>query len=479
MRNLNVKYAKSRLFLIIVLLAFVTVTGFISARRAEKGSNDFDTFYAAGQSVYSYGNNLYYTGPYHERTSEVSPFLYSPFAAIFFSLFSWANIRTSAFFWNFFNICLFLAVLNYFSRILKFEWKSVLQINGKGQKAFVFIYIIFSGALFLDNLTMAQMNISVFFFCLVGVHLFMRKKLWLAGFMLAFAILLKMTPALFIFYFLVKRQWKVLTSIFLGLIVFTAIIPTFIFGPQKNLILHRQWLGRTVKPLYITVTAKWVKEPDHPKKKSAKIIAHDQLTSQLTQKNQALSASLTRWLLKNRNEKAGDPELPIYAALKYKNLPVLFGGLSHEKLGILIRILQMGLLGVLIYLWLPRKRPNDDDQTYLELSLLFLSLTLLAPWARSHQAISWIFFLTWGLSKVNRTEGDHKRDLSIISIAIFGALLCYFAQALPYGKAIGFGTVSNLILWVTAALLLFKKISFKEESKRFNESMSENLDIER
>ena len=117
MRNLNVKYAKSRLFLIIVLLAFVTVTGFISARRAEKGSNDFDTFYAAGQSVYSYGNNLYYTGPYHERTSEVSPFLYSPLAAIFFSLFSWANIRTSAFFWNFFNICLFLAVLNYCTHI--------------------------------------------------------------------------------------------------------------------------------------------------------------------------------------------------------------------------------------------------------------------------------------------------------------------------------------------------------------------------
>ena len=67
------------------VLAFWLITGVVAVRRAKRGSNDFDTFYLAGQKVLR-GEGVYYTGEYYENREGRGPFLYSPAAACLFWL---------------------------------------------------------------------------------------------------------------------------------------------------------------------------------------------------------------------------------------------------------------------------------------------------------------------------------------------------------------------------------------------------------
>src|SRR5687768_1546883 len=88
----------------LLLVLLLGITGAVAARRAVKGSNDFDTFYAGGKAVIT-GEGVYYSGEHYETTEE-SPFLYPPFAACFFALFAWLPLPLAAFLWNALSIAL-------------------------------------------------------------------------------------------------------------------------------------------------------------------------------------------------------------------------------------------------------------------------------------------------------------------------------------------------------------------------------------
>lgn len=441
---------------LIVITALIVILGAVTAHRAESGSNDFDTFYEAGRAVLT-GEGLYYKGEFYDQGSKTGPFLYPPFAALFFALYAWLPLAPAAFLWCLslilcFSTCFLwtLTHLNFMLNRMKELWLACGWIDRV-------IFIVFPAALLLDNLTMAQFNLVVLAFSLAALVLWRFKARFSAGMVLAAAILMKATPALFLFYFIAKRQWRVLIGVFTGLLLGTLILPTLVFGFNQNRIYHRQWLGRTVKPMFTAVKARFQSEQDeaaHPLKKDAALIEHERLTAQLTQKNQALSATMTRLLLKDRNTRAYDGEHPVYAAQKYKKLPVLFGGLPGFSLSLLIRGLQAAILLLLFWVWSRRPLENHALRIPVELALVFLSMTLLSPWARSHQFISWLFPLIIAfcynpahLRKQGCTFMLDRPNLSWLTYGVRIAFVLYVLQALPYGKPAGMGTLANLVLW--------------------------------
>ncbi len=447
-----------RIAIIVLLTALVIITGLVTVRRAHKNSNDFDTFYNAGRAVLQ-GEGLYYTGEYYENTKNEGPFLYPPFAALVFVPISILPMGLAAFLWNALNIALFLAALFFVLRILN---QTPAQLWSHFQKLAILdrlLLAVMSIALLLDNLTMAQINVLVFFLCVLTLWLERRGKPWIAGLILAAAVLIKLTPLIFCVYFLIKRRWRILAAAAAGFALFTLLIPTLVFGPEQNRIYHRQWAGRTLKPSAIRFVAKFQPEETHPLKQKAVMLEHNHLTGLLAEKNQSLQAGLMRLFLKDRVWHSYNPQ-PIYVAHRYEKLPVLFGGVPKSALPFVILLIQSGLGLYMVFLWL-NSPPGAENRhrTALEMALAFFSMTLFPPLARSHQFVAWMFgFMCLaalhdsGLAQSAR-GGDNDRQFWL-KAGFRLAVLAYCLQGLPYGKAAGAGMWANLILWLTFAAQL-------------------------
>lgn len=68
------------------------------------------------------------------------------------------------------------------------------------------------------------------------------------GILIGFAVCIKVTPLVFLIYFLWKRQWRVAGGIIGGLILGFLLIPAAIFGWRQNLTWLRQWTRIMIVP---------------------------------------------------------------------------------------------------------------------------------------------------------------------------------------------------------------------------------------
>src|SRR5437667_265371 len=93
-------------------------------------------------------------------------------------------------------------------------------------------------------------NVNLYILLLVAACLFafQHRRDWLAGVLLALGIACKVTPALFIPYFVWKRAWKTLAGCAIGLLLFLIVIPGLRLGFERNLTLLGRWTNNMVAP---------------------------------------------------------------------------------------------------------------------------------------------------------------------------------------------------------------------------------------
>ncbi len=68
---------------------------------------------------------------------------------------------------------------------------------------------------------------------------------------LGLAIVCKVTPALFVPYFLWKRAWKTLAGCVAGLVLFTALLPSCVWGPATNAQYWQSWVEQMIAPFVL------------------------------------------------------------------------------------------------------------------------------------------------------------------------------------------------------------------------------------
>lgn len=88
---------------------------------------------------------------------------------------------------------------------------------------------------FLNTLTRGQLGILSLYFAVLVFYLYVRKQDFWAGFALAFAVVLKSSPlAALGFFFLFKREWRVIAGGLAGTFIFLIVIPGSILGFKQN-----------------------------------------------------------------------------------------------------------------------------------------------------------------------------------------------------------------------------------------------------
>jgi alpha-1,2-mannosyltransferase len=101
------------------------------------------------------------------------------------------------------------------------------------------------------DLTHGNVNLFILFLVAGCIVAFTQRRDILAGLTLALAIACKVTPALFVPYFLWKRAWKTLAATTVGLGLFFFLVPSLTFGWQKNWSYLQGWHHVMVQPFVV------------------------------------------------------------------------------------------------------------------------------------------------------------------------------------------------------------------------------------
>ncbi|MDO4928316.1 MAG: glycosyltransferase 87 family protein [Corynebacterium sp.] len=160
---------------------------------------DFDV-YREGGAAFAHGENLY-TQDYSVGGITL-PFTYPPLAAAFFVPFSWVSVNFGGSILGWLSIAALWWILVLVARTVFPSWsrESIVGL------ALLMTLVGTSFEPVVQTISFGQINILL---CLLVTIDLLARRTWLPrGFLIGLAAALKLTPAVFGLYFLVRRDWK-------------------------------------------------------------------------------------------------------------------------------------------------------------------------------------------------------------------------------------------------------------------------------
>ncbi|MFL5329042.1 MAG: glycosyltransferase family 87 protein [Gemmataceae bacterium] len=120
----------------------------------------------------------------------------------------------------------------------------------------------------LGDLMHGNVNLFILFLVAGGLMLYRRRWDFTAGLLIALAIACKVTPALFLPYFVWKGAWRTVAGIFAGLGLFLFVVPGIVLGWSENWELLNSWVNQMVTPYLMGVVTS-----EHPNQSLPGLIA--------------------------------------------------------------------------------------------------------------------------------------------------------------------------------------------------------------
>jgi hypothetical protein len=215
MHTLNVRTAVKRYWLVLPFLVYALVECF-------QGRNDWDIFLSASRSLFA-GEDVYavtYFDGYH--------YYYSLFFATLLYPFALLPAVVSKFLWLCINL---LLVVHIFKRVLNSAANEVLTVR---MKQWLLFFVLIGMLRFLkSNLHLGQTTILLLALALEALHQESKGRSWLAGTWLAFAINIKLLPAVFIPYWIYRFRLKAaLVAVCVCLVLW--LVPALWLGQERN-----------------------------------------------------------------------------------------------------------------------------------------------------------------------------------------------------------------------------------------------------
>ncbi len=219
--------------LVVLLLA----VGLVSFDRARRGEFDFSHFYHDAQYVWKHGA-LPPSTPPDAAESQRLPF-YLPVVPLLIAPLTAGGPEAAALLWAAMQV----AALGYSSRVLR-RWAAAPAGTEPGRHNAVAVFglavVLVLPAVF-EAAKFNQLSFAVMALVLAGLSALETGRQWRAGAFLGVAAVLKLLPAIFLIWLLLKRRWTASLA-FATTVVLVSIVPCVVaFGPARTLDYHRQW----------------------------------------------------------------------------------------------------------------------------------------------------------------------------------------------------------------------------------------------
>lgn len=222
--NFTISPTNFKKILLVGLLIGVTILGYSTVYRAalgEKSRGDLTVYLRAAEAIQQ-NENIYAVE--NERHWH---YVYLPLLAILMLPFLGLPLWLASLFWYLIS----LAALGGTVWGLRSFFK-----NREHLFWIVLTCFVFALPPILNTFTRGQLGILSLFLTLLTLILDQNGKRFTAGFILGFAIVLKMSPLLILpLYFLLRKNWRAIAGCAVGGILFGALIPITIFGPELYL----------------------------------------------------------------------------------------------------------------------------------------------------------------------------------------------------------------------------------------------------
>lgn len=277
-----------------------------------------------------------------------------------------------------------------------------------------FLALALSLPALLNTVSRGQMGILSLFFSVGCFLLYRRKHPFLSGFLLGFAIVLKISPVFFLLgFFFIDRAWRVLAGALLAMIVFVFVIPGMVVGWDLN--------GEYLRTWYEAM-----------KLATSEHAQQSQLWSQLldpySEDNQSFYSVLLRILGPARDQ-------------------LVPGGDA------LVRLLSRGLGGLFLVmlsgLMVFRRIKKIKTGSFLEYALFPMLMLYASPVSEDHHytVIYLLFVAAFYLLEDIRLSREARRGVAVaIWVCAFSVLLGMIFDPLNAVGAMVWGT---LVLWLT------------------------------
>ncbi len=347
----------------------------------------------AGDNIYRSKEDLQAAADSEEEEGGTVLHPNMPFVLILLTPFACLSPIWAALAWNIAKLASLLASLLMIAELAGHQGRKIVD------------WILALGFAWAITLLMSDIqhgNTNIFVLLAVVLHLWMfrRKSDLGAGAALALAICLKMTPAIFVLYWLYQRQWKLLVWTLVSLVVFAIVIPAAAVGPSHYLTLMDNWLNNLIFPGLIK--GAWY--PIHI--------------------NQSLPGVFSRYFLEGPNGNIfWNPDDELYSEVTQFGWITLVA-LSPATLKILIRLMQCVIVGLMGWAIGWKILPRDDGRRLLHWGLVCVAWLLLNQ----------------------RTWDHHATVLLIIDVALW--------QAIAFGRFSRKIRFTTLILMIAAGVLL-------------------------
>jgi hypothetical protein len=305
-------------------------------------------------------------------------------------------------------------------------YTSVLTIQESGERprdrALYVIPFVLAAGIVGSNLETAQVNHVTLFLLVLALYAFRRGRDVGAGALIGVATALKLTPGLFILYFLYKRAFKVVAGAALALIVCWLVIPPFLFGFDNFQPIMSSWWGILGRFLTEGTIAEGVVGFRHT--------------------NQSLSAAFHRFFTHVPADGGKGPDY-------YINIASL--GLTLAD-----RLVKAMVLAILIFLaWICRTPLGERGRLALafEYSLIWIATLFISPISWINHYVFLLFPYTVAVYYV-RTRPASLRDRRILLYSLATAFVLVSSSASRLMQAWSLPVLGATVLAAAMAVTL-------------------------
>jgi len=204
----------TKYILAVVLLSLIFTVDYFYNVKKNRIRTDFHYHYLASRAMMK-GMDIYNAELVGKK------FKYFPINAVLFMPFALSNPYASESLWLIAHLIMTFMI-----------FKTIRKLFDEGLGTWWIIPIICVGDIFWENIKLGQINLPVFFFTVMGLNAFVNNKEFKSGLYIGLASVLKFMPIVFVVYFALKKEWKVVKGAILAAVVLIFIIPMCVIGPK-------------------------------------------------------------------------------------------------------------------------------------------------------------------------------------------------------------------------------------------------------
>ena len=239
----------------------------------------------------------------------------------------------------------------------------------------------------VSDLQHGNINILILFMVVLAVDAWTRGRDWLGGFALGLAITCKVTPALFLPYFLYKRSWKMLVATSVAILVFMFVVPVVVLGPDLASQCLGSWWHRIISP-YV----------------SGGVVGDLEI-------NQSMVGVINRLMVLDETPGRYGSTLKLNVV-----------NWDPKFVARIVKVLSIAWVGVLFMLCRTKTYRRDDPRLLGEFSLVVLTMLFVSERSWKHHYVTLLLPITYLAYRLFRPD-IARRDKWIIGSALGLAML--------------------------------------------------------